>query len=213
MPLSLFALWMNAMANNVESGPWVAFRHDSARVLLYVGQAKETASPLFSKQLPEPAAHWGGGGYPLPLPAERFSALQFDPHVQSLLRSLGRGETLTVRISPSETLRATVDGFVEQWGGANPQVQIGVLAHISTAELTDFQTYRADYFLAYRGETPSISAAPRPQEIVGPRHLLNSFGPIGELIVVEGDEGWNVALWRRFLGKLMPTNVAYSYGD
>ena len=115
---------------------------------------------------------------------------------------------MTVRLNSKQTFHATVEGFVEQWGGANPHVQIGMLAQINTDELIRFRSNRNDYFLAYRGETPSISAAPRRQEIVGPRHVLNRFGSFGELAVIEGDDGWNVALWRRFSGKLMPTNVA-----
>ncbi len=215
--LSAFALSVNGIAASV-SGPWIAFRYSATKVLFYAGQAKDTVgfttSELTSRQLPQPAAKWGGGGCLVPLPTERFSALSPDPGVGSVLRRLRRGETLTVRLGREETLQATVEGFVEQWGGANPQVQIGVLARINTDELTRFQSNRDDYFLAYRGEMPSISPAPRHHhEIVGPRHVLNSFGPIGQLVLVEGDDGWSVELFRRFSRKLIPTDVAYSYGD
>ncbi len=210
-------LLVSGMTDASVSGPWMAFRYSATKVLCYVGQAKDltgfTGPELTSKQLPQPAARWGGGGYLMPLAAGRFSALQADPGTKSALRRLGRGEILTVLLGPEETLQATVEGFVEQWGGENPQVQIGVLVRINADGLTRFQSNRDDYFLAYGGGMPSTLPAQSHQEIVGPRQVLNSFGPIGELVVVKGDEGWNVTLWRRFSGKLKPTDVTYSYGD
>jgi hypothetical protein len=69
----------------------------------------------------------------VPLPAERLSALQLELGTESALRTLKQGETLIVRLSPEETLQATVEAFVEQWGGANPQVQIGVVHPVNVS--------------------------------------------------------------------------------
>jgi hypothetical protein len=214
--LSWAAVTLAGLAAGDAREPWVAFRYNATTALFYVAQPRDTVgftpSELADKQLPQPIARWGKGGYLMSLPKERLSALQ--PSLdESLLRSLNHDEPLTIRLSARETVIATCDGFIEQWGGSNPQVQIGVLARIATNELPKFRSNSNDYFLAYKGAEPSIQAQPRHEEIVGPRHLLNKFGSIGELIVVEGDDGWSVALWRRFSDKLMPTGIAYSYGD
>jgi hypothetical protein len=187
-------------------------------MLLYAGAAKDTAgfatSDLSSKQVPQPVARWGGGGYLMPLTRSRFSALQLlSPGEESVLRGLNPGATLNVRLSAQEAVTAVVERLVEQWGGANPEVQLGVIARIKPEDAAKFQSDRNDYFLAYQGESPVLAATPRNQEIVGPRRVLNDFGEVGQIIVVPGDDGWNVALWRHFDGKFMPTDIAYSYGD
>ena len=196
----IIVLFVAGLAEAGVGGPWIAFRYDASRVLFYTGEAKDTAG-FTGQQLSQPAAKWGGGGYLIPLRGGE-------------VRSVALGEAVTVRISAKETLRAKVEQFVEQWGSSNPVVQVGVLAEIEADGLTRFRSSREDYFLAYRGKMLAGPAARllRP-EITGSRHVLNRFGAIGELIVIEGEAGWNVRLWRRYSGKLMPTGVVYSFGD
>ena len=216
--LLMAALVMSGLAAGEARGPWIAFRYSPTEVLLYAGKARDaaefTTSELSRREVPQPIARWGRGGYLMPLTRDRFSALQLQtPGEEAVLRGLNPGAALTVRLSPQETVAAVVERLIEQWGGANPEVQLGMIVRIKPEDVTKFQSNRNDYFLAYHGALPAIAATPRHQEIVGPRYALNDFGEIGQIIVVQGDDGWNVALWRRFDHKFMATDIAYSYGD
>ncbi len=198
------------------SAGWIAFRYSSTEVLLYAGWATDTAgftaSDLSGGQISQPTAQWGGGGYLMPLDSNRFSALRLErPGEEAILHEFSPGAALTVRLGPKQKVSAVVEHLVEQWGGANPEVQVGVLARVKTEDLAKFRSNGSGYFLAYRGKSPAISTTPRRQEIVGRRCVLNDLGETGEIIVVKGDDGWNVALWRHFGDKFLPTNIAYSY--
>jgi hypothetical protein len=196
---------------------WIAFRYSPTQVLLYAANAKDTAgftaSEASIKQVPQPIARWGGGGYLMPLTRARLSALQIQSPGEEVLHGLAPGVVLTVRFGSQQTVSATIERFVEQWGSANPEVQLGVIARIRPEDVPKFQSNRNDYFLTYKGGPPAIAGTLQRQEIAGTRYVLNSFGEIGQIIVEQGDAGWNVALWRHFHGKFMPTDIAYCYGD
>lgn len=149
----------------------------------------------------------------MPVSRERFAALRWSGQAESVFRTLRRGETLTVRLGGKDSVGATVEALVEQWGSSNPEVQVGVLVRISANGLAKFEATRNDYFLAYEGAEPSILTEARPEQISGARQVLNRFGETGEILLARADVGWEVALWRRFSGKLMRTDIAYSYGD
>lgn len=93
-------------------------------------------------------------------------------------------------------------------------MQIGVLARVIPDQLGAFRAAKSNYFLAYSSPAPPVPAdkVPAP-EIIGPRRVLNRFGGAGELVLVNGDDGWSIRLWRRINGSLVPTAVNYAYGD
>lgn len=97
---------------------------------------------------------------------------------------------------------------------SNPIVEVGVRARVSSDQLRAFRAAKSNYFLAYSGAEsmpPSSNAA--DLEMVGRRRVLNRFGPLGELVLVDGEKGWIIRLWRRTNGRLAPTAVSYAYGD
>lgn len=160
------------------------------------------------KQLPDPTARWGAGGYLLPLSPAHLSAL--DPAV---FRDLSPGRPVTVRLSETQTVPAICDHFVEQWGMSEPKIFIGVLARVAPGKLPKFHSVHSNYFLAYHGPEPTPPAEPSHEQFLGTGEVLNNLGSSGQLVLAHGEIGWNITLYRRFSGKLMATNIAYFYGD
>jgi hypothetical protein len=199
---------IHALEADRASGPWIAFRYDANHLLFYFAEAKDPDGPTQQaaeeRQLAQPLARWGSGGYLLPLAADRWET--FRPKIRP-------GERISVRLNRDTAITANIDSLVEQWGAANPVVQIGALAQVNPAQMSAFRSEKSDYFLAYLG-SPSAPAAPAaPTEIAGSRSILNRFGELSELVLVHGDDGWSIRLWRRIDGRLVPTAVSYAYGD
>jgi|GEM_PF-6176242 len=205
-----------ALASAGPAGPWIAFRYDTSHVLFYLGEMKDpakfTEGTVKRQQVKNPLAHWGVGGYLIPLTSARRAT--FQPSSNTNFPEIHRGDHVHLLLSGDTTVTGSVDGFLEQWGASNPIVQIGVLARVSPDQLRAFKVAKSDYFLAYLGteSAAAVSSAAGPG-IIGRRRILNNFGSLGKLVLIDGDAGWNITLWRRIDGKLAPTTVSYAYGD
>jgi len=197
-------------------GEWIAFRYDASRVLFYLGEMEDPATltegEVKRQQVRQPLARWGAGGYLMPLAPLRWAT--FEPRSNTSFPEFHLGDHVSVLLNADATVEASVNGFLEQWGGAHPVVQIGVLARVIPEQLSAFRAAKSNYFLAYSSPAPPAPAdnAPAP-DIIGPRRILNRFGGAGELVLVNGDDGWSIRLWRRIDGRLVPTAVTYAYGD
>lgn len=197
------------------AGPWIAFRYDSTHVLFYIGEARDPENfaqrEAEQRRIADPVALWGRGGYLLPLTPAHWATLE--PPLGRTFVDAHRASRITVLLARDTSLGATVDGFVEQWGSSNPVVRIGILAHVSPDQVSTFHRVQSDYFLAGFGADFTAALKDSRSKFRGRRTVLNTFGAQGELVLVQGEEGWSITLWRHADGELAPTNVCYSYGD
>lgn len=162
--------------------------------------------------LSQPLARWGGGGYLMPVNLDRLAIIERVGGTNPL-EDLHVGDKLAARLDRRHSVNVVIERFVEQWGGENPVVQIGVIAQIEASDLPLFLAAKSDYFLAYYGFHPQVPNTAVSNPVVGPRRVLNDFGRLGKLVPIRGDDGWNIALWREISGELRPTSVMYAYGD
>jgi len=197
---------------------WVAFRYDDSRVLFYVATVKDPTRQDYAHPLPPPMATHGGGGYLLPLPSDRLHTFVPEIEVGRAVSPDARtlppiGVALELWLGGAVRVPAVVDRYVEQWGNANPDVQVGAMAVIAPGARPAFRRAKSDYFVVtFKGAGPAPHGTGRRSRWRRTQSL-NRFDRLGELRLEAAEAGWCVTLYPSADSSVPPTGVQYCYGD
>ncbi|MEP6960585.1 MAG: hypothetical protein ABI995_00800 [Acidobacteriota bacterium] len=177
---------------------WVAFRFDSDRVLFYTERLVDpmrqqtTLEQATGRSGPHVPTRYGGGGYLLPLTAERLATFQPDNEPSGGGERVSLGQTYTLWLGAAATIQARTEEYLEQWGSENPIVRVAVLARVSAPDLPAFRA-APDFFLISRVSKPKPPEKTNLRTFRGTLKTANRFTGMGRLVMLGGESGFGVS--------------------
>jgi hypothetical protein len=189
---------------------WVAFRFAQNEVISHVGQLTDPVRITMKdvKNPPDPLTRDSLCGYPLPLTPERLRTFVPNPETIPAI-----GTHLSLLTGGNARMSVNVDRYIETWNG-DPEVDIAVIATIAPTDLSRFRNTSSNYFLISTSTQPSPPQSARPEsQARATRTTLNRFGPLGDLIELRAEAGWDIVLYRMINGAMHPTSVSFGCAD